>query len=152
MNIIARLEFELAYYNSAVHRFNHYTTRTPRPTGKWTKGYIVSFLKKSSLRLTKNYKGTSLTAIVAKIYYALLPNLIQPEVKKILRKNQNGFWRYWSTITQILTIHQIIDRVHVKNLKVTLIYRFLQGIRLHTQRKDRANLLSYGLSKKLLLL
>ena len=29
VNIIARLEFELAYYDSAVHRFNHYTTRTP---------------------------------------------------------------------------------------------------------------------------
>ena len=30
MNVIARLEYELAYYDSAVHRFNHYTTRTPR--------------------------------------------------------------------------------------------------------------------------
>ena len=29
MNIIAWLEYELAYYDSAVHRFNHYTTRTP---------------------------------------------------------------------------------------------------------------------------
>ena len=29
-NVIARLEYELAYYDSAVHRFNHYTTRTPR--------------------------------------------------------------------------------------------------------------------------
>ena len=29
MNIIARLEYELAYYDSAIHRFNHYTTRTP---------------------------------------------------------------------------------------------------------------------------
>ena len=29
VNVIARLEYELAYYNSAVHRFNHYTTRTP---------------------------------------------------------------------------------------------------------------------------
>ena len=28
-NIIARLEFELAYYDSAVHCFNHYTMRTP---------------------------------------------------------------------------------------------------------------------------
>ena len=27
--VIAHLEFELAYYDSAVHRFNHYTTRTP---------------------------------------------------------------------------------------------------------------------------
>ena len=28
MNLIARLEYELAYYDSAVHRFNHYTMRT----------------------------------------------------------------------------------------------------------------------------
>ena len=30
MNVIARLEYEFAYYDSAVHRFNHYNTRTPR--------------------------------------------------------------------------------------------------------------------------
>ena len=29
MNIIARLEYKLAYCDSTVHRFNHYTTRTP---------------------------------------------------------------------------------------------------------------------------
>ena len=29
VNVIERLEFELAYYDSAIHRFNHYTTRTP---------------------------------------------------------------------------------------------------------------------------
>ena len=29
MNVIAPLEYEVAYYDSAVHRFNHYTTRTP---------------------------------------------------------------------------------------------------------------------------
>ena len=29
VNVIAWLESELAYYDSAVHRFNHYTTRTP---------------------------------------------------------------------------------------------------------------------------
>ena len=29
MNVIARLEYELAYYDSAVQRFNHYTSRTP---------------------------------------------------------------------------------------------------------------------------
>ena len=28
VNVIARLEYELAYYDSAVHPFNHYTTRT----------------------------------------------------------------------------------------------------------------------------
>ena len=30
VNVIAWLEFELAYYDSAVHRPNHFTTRTPR--------------------------------------------------------------------------------------------------------------------------
>ena len=30
VNVIARLEYELAYYDSAVPRFNHCTTRTPR--------------------------------------------------------------------------------------------------------------------------
>ena len=29
MNVITRLEYELAYYDSAVYRFNHYTTRIP---------------------------------------------------------------------------------------------------------------------------
>ena len=29
MNVITRLEYELAYYDSAVHRLNNYTTRTP---------------------------------------------------------------------------------------------------------------------------
>ena len=29
VNVIARLEYELAYYDSAAHRFNHYTMRTP---------------------------------------------------------------------------------------------------------------------------
>ena len=34
VNVIARLEYELAYYDSAVHRFNNYTTRTPNE-GWW---------------------------------------------------------------------------------------------------------------------
>ena len=40
MNVIARLEYELAYYDSAVYRFNHYTTRTPHPRGKKEVLYI----------------------------------------------------------------------------------------------------------------
>ena len=29
VNVMAQLEYEIAYYDSIVHRFNHYTTRTP---------------------------------------------------------------------------------------------------------------------------
>ena len=35
VNVIVRLEFELAYYDSAVHRFKHCTTRTPPPDTSW---------------------------------------------------------------------------------------------------------------------
>ena len=35
MNVIARLEYELAYYDFAVHHFNHYTTRTSPAIFKW---------------------------------------------------------------------------------------------------------------------
>ena len=40
---------------------------------------------------------------------------------------------------QILTIHRILEGVRAKHLEVTLIYRFLHDIRLHTQREDGAN-------------
>ena len=32
VNVIVRQEFELAYYDLAVQRFNHYTTATPTST------------------------------------------------------------------------------------------------------------------------
>ena len=47
MNVIARLEYELAYYDSAIHRFNHYTTRTPPSSTDRS----VSFYQNSSVWL-----------------------------------------------------------------------------------------------------
>ena len=43
MNVIARLEFKLVYYDSAVHRFNHYTTRTPQGMEKFT--IVLSYIR-----------------------------------------------------------------------------------------------------------
>ena len=37
VNVIAQLEYELAYYDSAVHHFNHYPTRTPPCSNKLVK-------------------------------------------------------------------------------------------------------------------
>ena len=44
MNIIARLEYELAYYDSAVHRFNHYTTRTPHQLFVFTVALYMTYM------------------------------------------------------------------------------------------------------------
>jgi len=41
--------------------------------------------------------GITSTAIAAKIYNKLLLNSTQPEIEKLLRKNQNGFQKRRST-------------------------------------------------------
>ena len=52
-----------------------------------TKRCILPLPKKSDLKITKNSRGITLTAIAANIYYVLLRNRIEPKIKKILRKN-----------------------------------------------------------------
>ena len=53
---------------------------------KWTKGCILFFLKKGYFRISKNYKGITVTLITANVYNVLLLNHIQPEIENILRK------------------------------------------------------------------
>ena len=92
------------------------------PIGRWMKGCILPFPKKSDLGLAKNYRGVTLTSIAAKIYHALLRNRIEPKIDNILRKNQNGFWRNRSTTSQILTIRRILEGVRAKNLQATILF------------------------------
>ena len=42
VNVIARLEYELAYNESAVHPLNHYTMRVPQIVGY---GYVEKRIK-----------------------------------------------------------------------------------------------------------
>ena len=90
------------------------------PIDKWMKGCILSFPKKGSLGLAKNYRGITLTFTAAKIYNALLRNHIEPKIDKILRRNQNGF-RRTSQTSQILTIRRILEGVRAKNLQATIL-------------------------------
>ena len=71
-----------------------YITRT---IDRGTKGCILPFPKRSDLGTAKNYQGITLTSIAGKIYNILLPNPIEPEIKKVRRKNQNGFQGNQST-------------------------------------------------------
>ena len=89
---------------------------------RWMKGCILPFPKKGDLGLAKNYRGITLTSIVAKIYNALLQNRIEPKIDNILRKNQNGFRRNRSTTSQILTIRRILEGVWAKNVQATLLF------------------------------
>ena len=82
------------------------------------KGCILPFPKKGDLGLSKNYRGITLTSIVAKIYNVLLEH----KIDNILRKNQNGFRRNRSTTSQILTIRRIREGVRAKNLQATILF------------------------------
>ena len=77
------------------------------PIDRLMKGCILLFSEKGDFGLAKNYRGITLTSIVANIYNALLHNHIEPKIENILRKNQNGFRRKRSTTSQILTIRRI---------------------------------------------
>ena len=52
----------------------------------------------------------------------MLLNRIQPEVEKILRRNQNGFRKNRSTVGQILTVRRIIEGVKAKNLEAVILF------------------------------
>ena len=84
------------------------------PIDRWMKGCILPFPKKGDLGLSKNYRGITLTPIVAKIYNALLRNRIEPKIENILRKNQNGFRKNRSMTSQILTSRWILEGVRAK--------------------------------------
>ena len=70
-----------------------------------------------------------------KVYNTLLLNCIEPEIEKVLWKNQNDFQGNWSTTSQNLTIRQILKEF-VQKKKNSI---FLQGVWFHTQREDAAN-------------
>ena len=61
---------------------------------KWTKCYIPLFPKKSYLGITKKYRGTTCTSIAAEVYNVQLLNRIQPEIERVLTKDQKGFFTF----------------------------------------------------------
>ena len=81
----------------------------------------------------------TLTTRVAKVYNALFLNPFKPEIEKMLRKNQKGFWEK--------STHNIIDSNNPTNYRSrwkksqsdTIVCRFLQSIWFHTKKKDEAN-------------
>ena len=76
--------------------------------------------------------------------YALFLNRIRSEVKKILRKKQNGFQK--STTSQILIIYGILKGVRARNLKATRRFaHFLKTSDSIERGKLEQILLAYGL-------
>ena len=65
---------------------------------QWSILNIISIPKKGDISLGSNYRGISLTSLVAKTYNRMILNRIRPH----LRKNQNGFRSGRTRTSQIL--------------------------------------------------
>ena len=101
-------------YSNKILNFQESTTILNAHTKKVWKLIVCTSYKQNTIEKwkkilypplpQKRLSQKSLTAIAAKVYNALFLNCIQLEVKKILWKNQNSFWKYRSTTSQILTI------------------------------------------------
>ena len=79
---------------------------------------------------------------------ALLLNRIEHEIGKILRKNQNIFRRNRSQISQILTIHRVIEGVQTENLEAKLLVDFSKGFDSIYRGKIEQLLLAFDLQKE----
>ena len=90
----ARLEYELAYYDSAVHRFNHYTTRTP-PL------FVLERNKWNHLTVWKRMSSGTFKNVIYKMCPALCPT---PKVYSRelsingWKRNRHKTWWLWKSV------------------------------------------------------
>ena len=78
---------------------------------------IFPLPKKGNLSLPENYRGISLTSVAAKIYNRMILSHIRPHINPLLWTNQNGFHQGRSTVSQILTLHCVIEEVTFVDFK-----------------------------------
>ena len=76
-------------------------------TNQWSILNLIPVPKSGDLSLTGNYKGISLSSIVALTYNRVLLNRIRPHLDDKLRPNQCGFREKRSTTEQILALTRI---------------------------------------------
>ena len=112
-----------------------------------TKSPIIPIPKKSDLSMPRNYRGISLTRIAAKkgqtrwtewpppasrflvipcedIQHALINSRLKSHLEPVIRPNQNGFREGSSTLSQLLSLEELVKRLKKKtsNRKDTKIF------------------------------
>ena len=89
---------------------------------QWSIANIVPIPKKGDLSKSGNYRGISLSSIIAKLVNRMILNRIQPVLDPLLRTNQNGFRPGRSTISQILGLRRLIEGIKSKNLPSVILF------------------------------
>ena len=75
----------------------------------WSEIDMLPLHKSGDLSLTANYRGISLSSMVAKLVNKMILNRQQPKIDKHLRPNQNGFRHGRSTTSHVLALRRIIE-------------------------------------------
>ncbi|XP_072046557.1 uncharacterized protein [Amphiura filiformis] len=89
---------------------------------QWSILNIVPILKTGDLSSGNNYRGISLSSIVAKTYNRMILNRIRPEIDQHLRTNQNGFRVGRTTVGHILALRRLIEEVKAHNLPAIITF------------------------------
>ena len=78
---------------------------------QWSEIDMIPLPKTGDLSDTGNYRGISLSSIVAQFVNKMILNRIQPKLDQHLRPNQNGFRPGRSTTAHILALRRLIEGV-----------------------------------------
>ena len=89
---------------------------------QWSILSLIPVPKSGDLSLTANYRGISLSSIVAKTYNRMLLNRIRPHLDDKLRPNQCGFREKRSTTEQIVALRRIIEGIEDKHLSAVVTF------------------------------
>jgi hypothetical protein len=89
---------------------------------QWSLSNIIPVPKKGNLSNADNYRGISLTCIIAKLFNRMILNRIRSVIDPMLRVNQNGFRPKRTTVAQILALRRIIEEVKRNNLPAVLTF------------------------------
>ena len=117
----------------------------------WSLMNIIPVPKSGDFSNTNNYRGISLTCIIAKIYNKMILNRIRSVIGVKLRSNQNGFRTKRSTVAQILTLRRIIEGVKANYLPAVITFiDFKKAFDSIHRAKMMRILKAYGIPKNLL--
>jgi len=94
---------------------------------QWKISNIVPVPKTGDLTKTDNYRGISLTSIIAKTLNRMILNRMKPCIENLLRDNQNGFRPGRSTTSHILALRRILEGAKAKNLTAVMLFIDFKG-------------------------
>ena len=96
-------------------KFCNHTLLYGKKPEQWSILNIVPIPTAGDLSQGGNYRGISLSSIVAKTFNRMILNRIRPEIDKHLRDNQNGFRVCRTTVGHILSLRRLIEGIKSNN-------------------------------------